>query len=72
MVRYSQFCFLAVDNLPITVDFGEPMHGFEVPWGIGQFNLIAEHGVYQQPQVSAKLSEVAKKNPKTVTYPRPP
>jgi len=65
--------FLAVDNLPITVDFGEPMHGFEVPWGIGQFNLIAEDGVYQQPQVNAKsLLEIAKNNPTTVTYPRPP
>ncbi len=65
--------FLAVDNLPITVDFGEPMDGFEVPWGIGQFNLIAEGGVYQQPQISAKsLLGIAQQNPKTVTYPRPP
>jgi putative thiamine transport system substrate-binding protein len=65
--------FLAVDSLPITVDFGEPMHGFEVPWGIGQFNLIAENEVYQQPKISAKLLlSIAKKNPKTVTYPRPP
>jgi putative thiamine transport system substrate-binding protein len=65
--------FLAVDSLPITVDFGEPMHGFEVPWGIGQFNLIAESAIYQQPQLSAKsLLEIAQNNPKTVTYPRPP
>jgi putative thiamine transport system substrate-binding protein len=65
--------FLAVDKLPITVDFGEPMNGFEVPWGIGQFNLIAEQAIYPQPQLSAKLLlEVAKKHPKTVTYPRPP
>ena len=65
--------FLAVDKLPITVDFGEPMHGFEVPWGIGQFNLIAEEAVYPQPQLSAKsLLDIAKKNPNTVTYPRPP
>jgi putative thiamine transport system substrate-binding protein len=65
--------FLAVDSLPITVDFGEPMDGFEVPWGIGQFNLIAENGVFQPPQVSAKsLLDIAKKKPKTVTYPRPP
>lgn len=65
--------FLAVDNLPITVDFGELMDGFEVPWGIGQFNLIAEGSVFQQSQVSAKsLLDIAKQNPKTVTYPRPP
>jgi putative thiamine transport system substrate-binding protein len=65
--------FLAVDELPITVDFGEPMEGFEVPWGIGQFNLIAEQEVYQQAQISANsLLEIAKQNPKTVTYPRPP
>jgi putative thiamine transport system substrate-binding protein len=65
--------FLAVNSLPITVDFGEPMDGFEVPWGIGQFNLIAEEGIYQPPQVSAKsLLDIAKKNPTAVTYPRPP
>jgi putative thiamine transport system substrate-binding protein len=65
--------FLAVDSLPITVDFGEPMDGFEVPWGIGQFNLIAENEVFQQAQVSAvSLLDIAKKNPNTVTYPRPP
>jgi putative thiamine transport system substrate-binding protein len=65
--------FLAVDNLPITVDFGEPMDGFEVPWGIGQFNLIAENSVYPQPKISAQsLLDIAKKNPTTVTYPRPP
>ena len=65
--------FLAVDSLPITFDFGESMDGFEVPWGIGQFNLIAESGVFQTPQVSAQsLLDIAKKHPKTVTYPRPP
>ena len=65
--------FLAVDSLPITFDFGEPMDGFEVPWGIGQFNLIAESEVFQTPQVSAQsLLDIAKKYPKTVTYPRPP
>ena len=65
--------FLAVDSLPITFDFGEPMDGFEVPWGIGQFNLIAESEVFQTPQVSAQsLLDIAKKHPKTVTYPRPP
>lgn len=65
--------FLAVDKLPISVDFGEPMDGFEVPWGIGQFNLIAEKAVYPQPQLSATfLLDVAKNHPKTVTYPRPP
>ena len=65
--------YLAVDRLPITVDFGEPMDGFEVPWGIGQFNLIAEDGVFQQPKVSANsLLTIAKNNPQTITYPRPP
>jgi putative thiamine transport system substrate-binding protein len=65
--------FLAIDKLPITVDFGEPMDGLEVPWGIGQFNFIAEDAVYPQPQVNAKsLLNIAKMHPKTVTYPRPP
>ncbi|MEP1448541.1 MAG: ABC transporter substrate-binding protein [Paraglaciecola sp.] len=65
--------YLAVDKLPITVDFGEPMEGFEVPWGIGQFNLIAEKTLYPQLRLSAaSLLDVAKKHPQTVTYPRPP
>lgn len=65
--------FLAVDKLPITVDFGEPMDGFEMPWGIGQFNLIAEESLYPQPQFTAQsLFDIAKNNPKTVTYPRLP
>jgi putative thiamine transport system substrate-binding protein len=64
---------LAVDRLPITIDFGEPMDGFEVPWGIGQFNLIAEDGVFQQSKISAtSLLTIAKNNPQTITYPRPP
>jgi len=65
--------FLATERLPITIDFGEPMDGFEVPWGIGQFNLIAEYEAFQQPQVSAtSLLSIAKKKPQTITYPRPP
>lgn len=65
--------FLAIDKLPITVDFGELMDGLEVPWGIGQFNFIAEEALYPQTQISAKsLLNIAKANPKTVTYPRPP
>ncbi|WP_299072178.1 ABC transporter substrate-binding protein [uncultured Paraglaciecola sp.] len=64
---------LAVDKLPITVDFGEPMDGFEVPWGIGQFNLIAEPAVYSQSKVSAQsLLDIAEQNPSTMSYPRPP
>ena len=42
---------LALESLPISVDFGEPMDGFEVPWGIGQFNLIAETEAFKQPKV---------------------
>lgn len=65
--------FLAVDSLPISTDFGEPMDGFEVPWGIGQFNLIAESSIYPEPRVTAdSLLAIAKKHPKSMTYPRPP
>ncbi|WP_293747397.1 ABC transporter substrate-binding protein [uncultured Paraglaciecola sp.] len=65
--------FLAVEHLPITVDFGEPMDGFEVPWGIGQFNLIAESQVYPQAKISAQsLLNISQANANTVTYPRPP
>ncbi|WP_407075577.1 ABC transporter substrate-binding protein [Paraglaciecola sp.] len=64
---------LAVDTLPITVDFGESMDGYEVPWGIGQFNLIAEEAVFSNAQFSANdLLTIARNNPETVTYPRPP
>lgn len=64
---------LALESLPISVDFGEPMDGFEVPWGIGQFNLIAETEAFKQPKVSAKfLLDLAKQQPQTLTYPRPP
>lgn len=64
---------LATDDLPITVDFGEPMDGYEVPWGIGQFNIIAEEAVFSNAQFSANnLLTIAKNNPQTVTYPRPP
>jgi len=65
--------YLAVDKLPITVDFGEPMDGYEVPWGIGQFNLIVEQAVYPQTQVNTKtLLDIAKQQPQQMTYPRPP
>ncbi|MEP2651613.1 MAG: ABC transporter substrate-binding protein [Paraglaciecola sp.] len=64
---------LAIDTLPITVDFGESMDGYEVPWGIGQFNLIAEEAVFSNAQFSANdLLTIARNNPETVTYPRPP
>ncbi|MFT2092208.1 ABC transporter substrate-binding protein [Paraglaciecola sp. 2405UD69-4] len=64
---------LATDDLPITVDFGEPMDGYEVPWGIGQFNLIAEESVFSNAQFSADdLLTIARSNPETLTYPRPP
>jgi putative thiamine transport system substrate-binding protein len=65
--------FLAVDKLPISVDFGESMDGFEVPWGIGQFNLIAESKAYPQLKLDAEtLLNISKTNTNTVTYPRPP
>ncbi|MGS2721135.1 ABC transporter substrate-binding protein [Paraglaciecola aestuariivivens] len=64
---------LALDSLPISIDFGEPMDGYEVPWGIGQFNLIAEQSVFVQNQVSpALLLSLAKQQPQKLTYPRPP
>lgn len=65
--------YLAVDSLPITLDFGEPMDGLEVPWGIGQFNLIAEQEIFPQPQIDGQaLLDIAQQYPQTVTYPRPP
>ncbi|MFT4937117.1 MAG: putative thiamine transport system substrate-binding protein [Paraglaciecola sp.] len=64
---------LATDKLPLHSDFGVAMDGFEVPWGVGQFNLIATPELFSQAQIEpASLLASAKQHPQLISYPRPP
>ncbi|MEX1221358.1 MAG: ABC transporter substrate-binding protein [Idiomarina sp.] len=64
---------LAFDKLPLNSDFGEPVEGFEVPWGIGQFHLLARADSFSGEQLSpAQLVQFAQENPNRFTYPAPP
>jgi len=54
-------------------DFGEPVNGLEVPWGVGQFNLISRPGLFAQNTVSAEaLLNAARDNKGRLSYPKPP
>ncbi|MFQ3235746.1 MAG: putative thiamine transport system substrate-binding protein, partial [Paraglaciecola sp.] len=64
---------LAYDKLPLYSDFGVAMDGFELPWGVGQLNLIANPQLFTQTKIDpASLLVTAKKNPQRISYPRPP
>ncbi|MGO4890954.1 ABC transporter substrate-binding protein [Flavobacterium sp. W21_SRS_FM6] len=64
---------LANEQLPLDSDFGVPIDGFEVPWGVGQFNLIAQSGVFNEATVTpSTLLAAAKQYPGRISYPRPP
>ena len=64
---------LAYDKLPLYSDFGVAMDGFEVPWGVGQFNLIANGDLFSQTHIDpASLLATAKQYPQRISYPRPP
>ncbi|MFD2631281.1 ABC transporter substrate-binding protein [Idiomarina piscisalsi] len=54
-------------------DFGESVNGLEVPWGLGQFNLIARPGVFETEAVSAhELMRAAQNYKGRISYPKPP
>lgn len=60
-------------NLNWQTDFGEPVEGLEVPWGVGQFNLISRAGLFSQKTVSADgLLDAAWENKGRISYPKPP
>ena len=64
---------LATQQLPLQNDFGVPMDGFEVPWGVGQFNLIANAKVFTQSSITPEsLLAAAKQHAGRISYPRPP
>lgn len=65
--------WLATKQLPLHSDFGVPMHGFEVPWGVGQFNLITNANIFSNGDISPdSLLLAAKQYPGRISYPRPP
>ena len=54
-------------------DFGEPVEELEVPWGVGQFNLISRPGLFAKKTVSAEsLLNAARENKGRISYPKPP
>ncbi len=64
---------LATDVLPLDADFGVKMDGFEVPWGVGQFNFIVSKAMASATSVTAEsLLNLAKTHPQQLSYPRPP
>lgn len=64
---------LALQKLPLQNDFGVPIDGFEVPWGVGQFNIIAKGDVFSHSNISPQnLLLAAKRYVGRISYPRPP
>jgi putative thiamine transport system substrate-binding protein len=64
---------LASDELPLQSDFGIAIDGYEVPWGVGQFNIIANAKVFDKADITPEsLLHAAKQRPGKITYPRPP
>ncbi|MGB1147379.1 MAG: ABC transporter substrate-binding protein, partial [Alphaproteobacteria bacterium] len=60
-----------VDGKPTTVlDFQTPTDGYESPWGMAQFNVIAEGEGF--PTDLTALDDWAANNPGRFTYPQPP
>ncbi|MFA3789910.1 ABC transporter substrate-binding protein [Aliiglaciecola sp. SL4] len=77
---------LATQALSLENDFGVPIDGYEVPWGVGQFNIIASNNllVNNSPLATNNLEtqnrkvtpesilQTAKQHPGRLSYPRPP
>ncbi len=66
--------FINPKDKPTTViDFGEPVEGFEAPWGMAQLVFIYDSSLISNPPKSAsELLVFAKQHPGRVTYPLPP
>jgi putative thiamine transport system substrate-binding protein len=64
---------LATDKLPLERDFGVAMAGYEIPWGVGQFNLITHENLFNKSTITpSSLLLAAKNNPGRISYPKPP
>lgn len=62
-------------DLAWQIDFGTPVEGFELPWGIAQLQLIVRdiHLRQKQAIVSPEaLLDLAKTHPERFSYPKPP
>ncbi len=66
--------YVDVQGKPTTrVDFGEPVDGMEVPWGMAQLTFFADRAKVASPPRSAKaLLEWVRANPGRFAYPKPP
>lgn len=65
--------YLLAEELPLLTDFGVPVDGLEVPWGMGQFNMIAREGSFAAPAITpAQLLAYAEQHPGRLSYPKPP
>lgn len=61
------------DELNWQTDFGEPVDGLEIPWGVGQFYLLSCQACLTGNTISAEeLLLYAERNPGQVSYPKPP
>ncbi len=50
-----------------------PVDGLEVPWGMGQFNLIAREKTFPQKEITpTQLLQYAQDHPGRLSYPKPP
>lgn len=64
---------LAIDSLPLTSDFGVEIDQYELPWGVGQFNLIADKRISNSESLTPEqLLAIAQQYPQKLSYPRPP
>jgi putative thiamine transport system substrate-binding protein len=68
------FALVDVAGKPTTRrDFGEPVDGFEAPWGMAQLTFFGDGAKIEKPPRSMpELAAFAKENPGRVTYPSPP
>lgn len=64
---------IATGSLPVMSDFGEPIDDLEVPWGLGQFNVLFREGSFSSSAITpAALLAFAQENPGRFSYPKPP
>ncbi len=72
--RLPNWRYIDPKEKPTTVvDFGEPVNGMEVPWGMAQLVFIYDTAlVSKPPKTMQELLSFSKKNPGLFTYPAPP
>ncbi len=71
---------LATEQLSLQSDFGVAIEEFEVPWGVGQYNIIANQNIFALNSADkqnlnftpASILQAAKQHPGRLSYPRPP